>query len=112
MVAGLRSVVSIETVHWDINFIRFVHDWEVSFFNVLYSARVGREGEDRLCWTSSKRRSFEVKSFYKFLLPNVDSPFPWKIKAPLRLAFFTQIASLGKIITLDNICKCHIVVID
>ncbi len=84
MVAGLRSVVSIETVHWDINFIRFVHDWEVSFFNVLYSARVGREGEDRLCWTSSKRRSFEVKSSYK-VLSNIDSLFLRRAFGEIRL---------------------------
>jgi hypothetical protein len=53
MVADLRSV-SNDTTHWDINFTRLVHDWEVdsvsSFFNVLYSARVGREGDDSLCW--------------------------------------------------------------
>jgi hypothetical protein len=47
IMADLRSV-SNDMVHWDINFTRLVHDWEVdsvsSFFNVLYSARVGREG--------------------------------------------------------------------
>jgi hypothetical protein len=39
-VANLRSV-SNDSVYWDINFIRLVHDWEVdyiSFFNVLYSS--------------------------------------------------------------------------
>jgi hypothetical protein len=63
-----------------------------------------------------KRRSFEVKTFYKVLLPNGVSPFPWKsiwrTKAPLKLAFFTWTASLGKILTLDNLRKCHIIVID
>jgi hypothetical protein len=74
------------------------------------------------------RVHFEVKSFYKALHPNIDSPFPWKsiwrIKIPLRLVFLTWTASLGKmvfltwtaslgkILTLDNLCKCHIIVID
>jgi hypothetical protein len=62
-VANLRSV-SNDSVYWDINFIRLVHDWEVdyvsSFFNVLYSSKVGRVGEHRLCWMPSKSRYFEV----------------------------------------------------
>jgi hypothetical protein len=48
-----------DVVHWDINFIRLVHDWEVdsisSFFNVLYSIRMGQGGDDKLCWIPSKR---------------------------------------------------------
>jgi hypothetical protein len=90
LVANLRSVRN-DSVYWDINFIRLVHDWEVdyvsSFFTVLYSIRVGRLGKHRLCWTPSKSRYFEVKSFYK-VLPNGDSIFPWKsiwrMKTPLR----------------------------
>jgi hypothetical protein len=42
-VADLGNI-SNGTAHWDINFTRLVHDWEVDsvsfFFNVLYYARV------------------------------------------------------------------------
>jgi hypothetical protein len=35
---------------WDVSFFRAAHDWEVdvlaSFFTLLYSTRVDREGED------------------------------------------------------------------
>jgi hypothetical protein len=52
-----------------------------------------------------RKRPFEVRYFYKVLIPNVDSPFPWKsiwkTKVPLRLTFFAWIASLEKILTLD-----------
>jgi hypothetical protein len=73
-----------------------VHDWEVDsifFFNVLYySTRIGQGGDDRLCWMPLKRRSFKGKSFYKILLPNIDSYFPWKsiwrTRALLMLTFF------------------------
>jgi hypothetical protein len=66
----------------DINFIKSVHDSKVnsvSFFSfkVLYSIRMGRGGDNKLCWISSKWLSFEVIFFYKVLLPNVDF-FPWK----------------------------------
>jgi hypothetical protein len=64
-----------DVVYWDINFIRLVHDWEVysvsSFFNVLYSTRTGWGSKDKLCWIPSKRRSFEIKTCYKALFPNV-----------------------------------------
>jgi hypothetical protein len=79
-VADLK-IINNDVVYWHINFIGLVHDWEVdfvpSFFNVLYSIRVGRGGDYILCWRPLKRRSFEVKSFYKVLLPKVNS-FTWK----------------------------------
>jgi hypothetical protein len=74
------------------------------------------EGDDRLCWTLSNGISFEVKSFYKVLLPNVDSLVSWKsiwrTKAPLKWAFFIWTAYVGKILTLDNLCKRHIIMIE
>jgi hypothetical protein len=67
-------------VDWDMNLIRLVHDWEVdvvsSLFNALYSVRLGQGNENKLCWSPSKTRSFEVKTFYKVLLPIVDFSFP------------------------------------
>jgi len=84
--------------------------------DALYSFRMGRGGDDKLCWTPSKRRSFEVKSLYKVLLPNVDSSFLWKsiwrTKEPFTIAFFSWTASLGKILTLNNLHKCYIIVRD
>jgi hypothetical protein len=86
-VADLR-ILNNDVVHWDINFIRLVHDWEVdfvsSFFNVLYSVRLGWGCDDKLCWTPSKR-SFEFKSFFKVLLPNVDSSSLERAFGELRL---------------------------
>ena len=74
-----------------------------------------REGDDSLCWMPSKR-SFDIKNFYKVLLPNSVSSFPWKSvwrsKALLELAFFMWTTFLGKILTLDNLRKHHIIVIN
>jgi hypothetical protein len=38
-----------------------------SFYRMFYLVKIGREGEDKLCWIPSKRRLFDVKSFYNVL---------------------------------------------
>jgi hypothetical protein len=95
-------------------------DWELemvmSFFEQLYSTRV-RHGEvDRVVWILSKRRNFEVKTFYKALVCHEMASFPWKgiwrVKAPKRVAFFVWTAALGKILTHDNLRRRGIVVVE
>jgi hypothetical protein len=80
------------SIHWHVLFTQPVHDWEVevvsSFFELLYSQRVRHGGEDILCWIPSKRKSFEVKSYYQVLsnpISNVRASFPWKVFEKLRL---------------------------
>jgi hypothetical protein len=57
---------------WNINFIRAAHDWEVnffaSFFNLLYSSKLGWGGEEKLCWVLSKRGLFDIRLFYNVLV--------------------------------------------
>jgi hypothetical protein len=56
-------------VHWDMNLFRLVHGLELDFasslFKAMYSIRMGREDEEKLCWSPLKRPSFEVKLFTK-----------------------------------------------
>jgi hypothetical protein len=94
----------------------------IDFYGKLYENRrhVGRV--DRICWTPSKRKCFEVRSFFSVLSPVSDryevgcSSFPWKgiwkVKVLLRVSFFVWTASLGKILTLDNLRKRGLIVID
>jgi hypothetical protein len=53
-----------------------------------------------------RRKSFEVKSYYKFLSIPIQSSFPrksiLKVKVPLRVVFFVWTTTLGKILTSDN----------
>jgi hypothetical protein len=87
-------------------FTRPVHDWEVEgvsrFFELLYSLKVRCEGEDKLFWIPSRRKSFEVNS-YKVLSIPIHSSFPWKsiwkVKVSPRVAFFVWTATLGKFLT-------------
>jgi len=99
------------TILWNILYTRLVHDWEVEvvcrFFEMLYSLKVRSEGEDKMCCIPTRNKSFEVKSYYKVLLSPIQSSFLWKsiwkVKVPLRVAFFVWTATLGKILTLDNL---------
>jgi len=88
----------------------------MSFFEQLYSTRVWHGEVDRAGWTLSKRRIFEVKSFYKALVCHETTSFPWKsiwrVKALKRVAFFVWTAVLGKILTHDNLRRRGIVVVE
>jgi hypothetical protein len=104
---------------WNILFTRPVHDWNVEvvslFFVLLYSFE-GMKGEDKICWILSRRKSFEMKSYYKVLSIPIHSSFPWKsiwkVKVPSIVAFFGWTATLRKILTLDNLRKRNIIVIE
>ena len=69
-----------------------------------------------MCWRGSSKVGFEVKSYYRALLPNTDCSVPWKCiwktKAPPRVAFFVWAAALGHILTTDNLRRRHVIVLD
>ncbi|XP_062162103.1 uncharacterized protein LOC133869164 [Alnus glutinosa] len=85
-------------------------------WNVLHATRVNRDRADRLWWVASKKGLFKVKSFFRSLTCSGDSWFPWKCvwrtQAPPRAAFFTWSAALGKILTVDNLRKRHLIIVD
>ena len=105
---------------WNVSFTKEAHDWELkvftSFLQMLHSVRVRRECEDRLWWISSKRGLFKFKVLFYSLACNESRRFPWKgvwrMQASLRSAFFVWLAALSKILTLDNLRKCHVIVIN
>jgi hypothetical protein len=67
---------------WDVSFIRAAHDWEMdvlaSIFNLLYSNRMRREGEDKLWWAHSNKGMLDVGSFYRVLACHDGIHFPCK----------------------------------
>jgi hypothetical protein len=118
--ACLRDAFVADNLHfsngshqWNINFVRSTHDWELefftSFFDKLYSISLRQNGVDKLYWIPSKSRRFEISLFYNVLVPLDSTHFPWRCiwqsNAPLRVAFFAWTATLGKILTLDNLRK-------
>jgi hypothetical protein len=63
-----------------------------------------------------KGTSFELKSYYHVLTIPIGSLFPWnsiwRVKGHLRVAFFVWSTALGKILTLDNLKKRNVIVVD
>jgi hypothetical protein len=111
---------SSESIQWNIQFSRLIHDWEVgdlaTFYKCLYEYKLRGEGRDKLWWMPSRKGVFEVKSFYRALSPHGLGSFPWKSvwksKAPPRVAFFVWTAVHSKILTLDNLGRRGLVVVN
>ena len=63
-------------------------------------------GEDKMRWTPTKSKDFEVSNYYQALLGVCTQSFPWrsiwKQKVPSRVAFFVWTTALGTILTIDN----------
>jgi hypothetical protein len=49
----------------------------ISFYEHLYSSRIRLGEVDRVVWNISKKRNFEVKTFYKALVCHETTYFPW-----------------------------------
>jgi hypothetical protein len=105
---------------WNIVFTRLIHDWEVevlaSFYSCLYSYKLRGEGGDKLWWVPSRKGVFEVRSFYRVLSSHGARSFPWKgiwrTKAPPRVAFFAWTAARSKILTIDNLRRRGMIVVN
>jgi hypothetical protein len=85
------------------------------FSSKIALSQVIRGGEDKLWWVSSKRGLFQVKSFLYFLAHSEGSSFRRKsvwTRAPSRVAIFAWSVALGMILTLDNLRKLHVIVMD
>ena len=83
-------------------------DW---FMGLVYSSIVWGFGLDKVCWKPARSRGFEVRGFYRsFYTPTLV--MIWQSKVSPRVAFFAWFASLGKILTTDNLCKRRVLVLD
>ena len=99
---------------WDLEFLREIHhDGESNslfvFWDVICGVLLSGIGDDKMCWTPAKSKSFEVSSHYQALLGVCTRSFPWrniwKQKVPSRVAFFVWTVALGTILTIDNLHK-------
>uniref|UniRef100_A0A2N9FAP7 Reverse transcriptase zinc-binding domain-containing protein n=1 Tax=Fagus sylvatica TaxID=28930 RepID=A0A2N9FAP7_FAGSY len=83
---------------------------------VLYSSSAKGHGEDSICWRGGFKDGFQVKAYYRAILPQSGFTLPWKSiwksKAPPRVAFFVWTAALGSILTTDNLRRRQVIVLD
>jgi hypothetical protein len=74
------------------------------------------EGEGRLWWVPSKRGLFGVKSFYNIMGCHdgfyFSSRSVWRTKVPLRVSFFVWLVALEKILTMNNLRKRCLIMVD
>uniref|UniRef100_A0A2N9IDI8 Reverse transcriptase zinc-binding domain-containing protein n=1 Tax=Fagus sylvatica TaxID=28930 RepID=A0A2N9IDI8_FAGSY len=86
-----------------------------SFLDLLYTIKMKLNSDDIMCWQPALQKGFKVSSYYRVLSSRDDSSFPWKSiwkpKVPSRVAFFVWAASLGKILTADNLRNRNIILV-
>ena len=107
-------------LHWDLRFSKNVHDWELeslsSFMELIYSLPLKGEGDDKLGWRSNLNKGFSVKEYYRCLHMASFDHFPWKsiwrTKVPPRVAFFSWTAALERLLTIDNLRKRNLILVD
>ena len=100
--------------------VRPRQDWELasleSFFALLYSSKDDGNEEDKVVRVATQSGSFDVKLFYSILSDRGIHPFPWKsiwkVKAPTKVAFFTWTTVKGRILTLENLRKRNICIVN
>ncbi|XP_042983287.1 uncharacterized protein LOC122312690 [Carya illinoinensis] len=105
---------------WNINLTREAHDWEVGmlvdFFNLLHNISLAVTTEDTLVWRPSRKGKFSIGSFYETLTAQPSSNFSlksiWRNKALPKAAFFVWIAAFEKVLTIDNLRRRGLIIVD
>ena len=105
---------------WAVSFFRGFHvrDLDVvsSFMVTIYGSSVRGFEEDKMCWKTVRSKGFMFKDYYSLLVGPIDFCFPWKSiwqqKIPARVAFFVWTAALGKCLTINNLRKMKIWILD
>ncbi len=108
-----------DSTHWWLDFIRPIQDRELEsislFLDLLYSTKVKSNNDDTICWNPSSQKRFKVSSYYKVLSSRADYSVPWKsiwkLKVPSWVYFCAWVASLGKILTADNLWNRNIILV-
>ena len=80
-----------------------------AFYKHIYSDMPRGVGVDSLFWKLNPNSVYDVRSFYNSLSAPLTIPFPWRCiwssKVPRRVSFFLWIAAWDSILTIDNLVK-------
>jgi hypothetical protein len=109
-----------EDMVWSITLQRPLQDWELREYTdlmaFLYHLKIKRTVVDQLRWPCTTSGLFEVRSYYRLLTSHNTTHFPWRSiwqsRVPHKVAFFTWLVAQGKILTLDNLRRRGLWVLD
>ena len=96
---------------WSPVFLRPFNDWEMEeverFLHFLHNKKIRHVQEDRLLLKESITDGFSVRHMYRKLMFSPPLDFPsrsnWNPIVPPKLGFFAWEASWGKVLTLDQL---------
>ena len=102
---------SRENGGWSPVFLRPFNDWEVEevemFFHFLRNKKIRSVQEDRLVLKETMTDGFSVRHMYRKLMHSLPTDFPcrsiWNPIVPPKLGFFAWEASRGKVLTLNQL---------
>ena len=105
---------------WSVILIRALQDWELAdfttFMETLYNIKMKWNDADQMRWEHTGSGRFEVRSFYHIICAGGQHTFPWKsiwwVKVPPKVAFFIWLAAHGKNLTIDNLRRRKVCVLD
>jgi hypothetical protein len=92
-------------------FFWVAQDWVleslVAFLDILYSSKTFSIEANKMLWSPTCNYRFEVKRYCDILQFGESSLIYWKsiwkVKAPPCIVFFTWMAALGKVLTINNL---------
>ena len=83
---------------------------------MIYSIPLNGVGHDKMCWKPAKSMVFSVHGYYRVLTLSNDMSFLWKSswnsKIMPRVTFFSWTAASGRSLTIENLRKRIIWVLD
>ena len=105
---------------WSPNFIRPLNDWEIeevaSLLHTLHEVSYCPSGEDKLLLKGDKEKGFLIRSMYKCFdsSPAFDFPYRliWNPVVPPKIGFFAWEATWGKVLTLDQLKRRGMILVN
>ena len=105
---------------WSPNFLRPFNDWEIeevaSLLHTLHEVSYCPSGEDKLLLKGDKEKGFSVRTMYKCFdhFPAIDFPYRliWNPVVPLKIRVFAWEATWGKVLTLDQLKRRGMILVN
>ena len=105
---------------WSPVFLRPFNDWEMDeverFLLFLQNRKIRPFQEDRLILKETRPDGFSVRLMYRKLMNSLPTDFPWRSIwnpiVPPKLGFFAWEASWGKVLTLDQLKRRGITLVN